>query len=396
MKIQFDARRLSPAQRAIVTCSAAVFGALACIVYFFVVRGNYEASAVLKFETSMAEYRRLASVAFSEEAFAAWAALQKGSDAEAVETLRWVFASPSRTQQRISPYFRVTKRDLREVPDLERSFRELRNEFGKDEELRTAQLLGIQLEFEGRAESAAVERLRLAARYLLDMALWNAASEYVRSNVRRSVVEVQRLQNELLKKTFETEQLNQKVAELKRLNARYPASNKIAERQLLSVAGEGKTNLFLSPLAQVVGAESELVELRRTVTRTERELEQAKVAVAFFERALERVSTLSSGLVLLQDLQTLRDQVAAEFRAHTSDAVREQINQIGTTLAEYRVVYIDQPPFLSGHQVATFRVMTFPKAAAIGALVGALIGLLVLFAPAALAWLRSEPQTTPA
>lgn len=396
MRIQFDARRLSSMRRALLILGAAILGALSCIVYAFVFRGGYEASAVLKLDVNIAEYRRLSAVAFSEQAFGEWVSRQQGTDPTAASTLRWVFGNPARTQQRIGPYFRLTKRDLRDVPNWERELRETVDEKVTGQEGRSGQLLGIQLEFEGRDAAEAVAAVALAARYLRDMALWTTVGEYVRANVRRLRGEVQRLQNELLMKKFEAEQLGQKIADLRRLSARYPASNRIGERQLLSIAGEDKANLFLAPLAQIVGAESELLELRRTVARTERDLEQAKVAAAFHERALGILASASPGISVLEGLERLRDKVAAEFQAQTSGAVEQQINQIGATLAEYRLTYVDQPPFLSGRHIATFRVLTLPQAAAIGALLGALVGLVGLFAPAALAWLRSEPQKTSA
>lgn len=396
MKVQFDVRRLPPVQRVMLVCGAAVLGSLAFIAYFFVGSGNYEASAVLKLDVSIAEFRRLSTVAFSEEAFGEWAARQPSPDPNAVAALRWVFASSSRTQQRVSPYFRVTRRDLRDVPNRERELREVVEEAVKGAQGGSGKLLGIQLEFEGRTAKDAVETVALVARYLRDVALWDATGEFVRTNALRSVGDVQRLQNELLLKKFDAEQLSQKVADLQRLSARYPASNRIGERQVMLLAGEGKASLYLSPLAQIVGAESELLELRRTVAHAERELERAKVAAAFFERALGIVSSFSSGVAVLHELETLRDRVAAEFRAQASDAVNEQLNQIGATLAEYRVLYVEQPPFLSGHHIATFRVLTLPKAAAIGAVLGAVIGLAVLFVPAVMAWLRNNPQTTSA
>ena len=56
-----------------------LLGGAGFLFYFLTVRGNYEASAVLKYETSVAGYRRLASVAFSPEGFSAWAAAERGA-----------------------------------------------------------------------------------------------------------------------------------------------------------------------------------------------------------------------------------------------------------------------------------------------------------------------------
>lgn len=359
--------------------AAAIAGAVACVAYVYQVRGNYEATAIVKYETSMAGFRRLANVAFTQDGFAAWADSRGNADGAVVAELRRVLADPALTQQAITPFFRVTKRDLRDMPPT------------KEEELTLTQLLGVELQFRARRPEAAAGLVKLAGTYLRDVALWDQASEYVRFYLKRYTNDVNRLQNELLRRAFETAQLNTKVEELRRLSARYPESNRMGDRQLLPVNGEGKTNYYLPPLAQIVGAESELVELRRTVARLERELEQARVAAAFFERAIERVGQPVSGVGLLQDLVSLREKVAGEFKAAESDAVRELVNQIGLVLSEYRIVFVGQPLFVSGDQIVVNRILSPAKAGVIGAVVGALLALLALTGPYLLAWLRSDP-----
>lgn len=358
---------------------AALAGAVTCVAYVFQVRGNYEATAIVKYETGMAGFRRLANVAFTQDGFAAWAESRGNVDGAIVAELRRVLADPALTQQAITPFFRVTKRDLRDMPPT------------KEEELTLTQLLGVELQFRARRPEAAAELVKLAGAYLRDVALWDQASEYVRFYLKRYTNDANRLQNELLRRAFETAQLNTKVEELRRLSARYPESNRMGDRQLLPVNGEGKTNYYLPPLAQIVGAESELVELRRTVVRLERELEQARVAVAFFERAIDRVGQPVSGVGLLQDLVSLREKVAAEFKAAESGAVREVVDQIGLVLSEYRIVFVGQPLFVSGDQIVVNRILSPAKAGVIGAVLGALLALLALTGPRWLAWLRSDP-----
>ena len=361
--------------------AGAVVGAAGLLTYFLLVHGNYEASAVMKYETSVAGYRRLANIAFSQEGFNAWIAMRKlGGDSAAVAELRRILGDSALTQHSIAPFFRVTKRDLRDMPPV------------KEEEQLMTQLLGVELKFNAMVASDASEILKLGATYLRDLALWDQASELVRSNLRTYATEVPRLESELLGGAFDAEQLRTRVTQLKKISAEYPESARLGDRQLLPVGDQlGRTNFFLSPLAQIVGAESELVDLRIKMESQQRELQQARVAAAFYQRAIELVGEPSSGLQLLTALESLRDKVASEFNASGSESTRQIISQISSPLSELRVVMVNQPLFLTGDQVGVARVISPVKATLLGAAIGALLVLLGFVAPRLFAWLRVDP-----
>ena len=368
-------------RRVALVAAGAIVGAAGLLGYFLLVHGNYEASAVMKYETSAAGYRRLANIAFSQEGFNAWIAMRKtGVDSAAAAELRRILGESALTQQSIAPFFRVTKRDLRDMPPM------------KEEEQLLTQLLGVELRFAAMAPAEASGVVKLGASYLRDLALWDQASELVRSNLRKYSVELPRLESELLRGRFESDQLRTRVAQLKKISAEYPESSKLGDRQLLPVGEDARTNFFLPPLVQIVGAESELIDLRVKMEGQQRELEQTRVAATYYQRAIELVGEPSSGLQLLIALEALRDKVAGEFNASGSESIRQIVNQISGPLSELRVVLVNQPLFLTGDQVAVARVISPLKAALLGAAIGALLVLLAFVAPRLFAWLRVDPS----
>lgn len=376
--LQQQAARWLTVRRIMVIGGAAVFGALLSLAYFLLLRGNYQASAVLKFEAGMAEYRRLLSVALSESGFRGWASQQENVSPELLTSFVRLVSDAGRIQGSIAPFYRVTRRDVRDIANPT-----------KDDPTSTP-LMGVQLQFVARSPEQAAALTKLAAHYLRDTALWDAANDYVRRYQREYPVRVQRLEAELLRKSFEVSQLNAKLDELRRLNARYPQSNRLAEQQVLSV-GRESNHLFLAPLAQLVGTEAQLVDLRRTMTRLQRELEQARVAATFFDGALERIGSLKTGVTLLQELESLHGQVARSFKADQSEAVREILNEIAQSLTAMRISFVSQPPFLTADQVVVVRTISPFRAGTIGLVIGALSCIAALTAPMLIAWLRQTP-----
>lgn len=367
--------------RAALTSAVALLGAISSLGYFQLWRGSYEASAVLKFEVGVIQFRRLWNIAISEAAFRRWQSEQQNIDLDAADTLAEILAGTSSAQRSIAPFFRVTKRDLRDVP----------TSATPDEQ--QAQLLGIRLVFVARTPERASAVVELAGEYLRDVALWDALAELVRGNQKTYTGRALQLEADLLRKTFAMQQLTDKLQELRSLSSRYPGANRLGEQQLTIVGGE-KNHVFLSPLMQLVGTESQLVELRRDMATVQRELRQARVAQTFFSRALERMGSSVAGANLLRQLESVYTETAAEFNAERSDEVREIMKQIERFLFEYRITFVEQPPYLSGDRIAVSRPVGPGFATLIGALVGALIGIAVAMGPALLAWLRSDTETS--
>lgn len=367
--------------RAVLIGATAFIGAIASLGYFQLWRGSYEASAVLKFEVGVTDFRRLGNVAISEAAFRRWQSEQQNIDLEAADALAEILAGTNSAQRNIAPFFRVTKRDLRDVPTVAT----------QDEQ--QSHLLGIKLVFVARTPERATALVKLAGDYLRDIALWDALAEFVRSNQKTYTGRALQLEADLLRKSFAMQQLTGKLQELRSLSSRYPGSNRLGEQQLVTVGGE-KNHVFLSPLMQLVGTESQIVELRRDMATVQRELRQARVAQTFFSRALERMGSSGAGVKLLRQLESVYSETAAEFNAESSDEVREIMKQIERFLSEYRITFVEQPPYLSGDRIAVSRPVGPGFATLIGALVGALIGIAVAMGPVLLAWLRSDTETS--
>jgi hypothetical protein len=112
---------------------------------------------------------------------------------------------------------------------------------------------------------------------------------------------------DVLRAELDIDLYSRRVDDMKSMLTRYPDAARMDSRQVVSISQSDGGERYLSPLAQLVGAESAISQRREMIRRWQRELKQKKLLAEFYEQAedlLDREVGVSKLLVELKALAT--------------------------------------------------------------------------------------------
>jgi hypothetical protein len=361
----------------VVLCAVFVGCAFAYVV---LARGNHQAMALLRYEQPMASYRRVLPQLCIEQSFARWSSMQSAADAEAVRRLQRVFASPDTVQRFVSPFFRLTRRDVRDVVAAT-----------KQQEGEAFDLSGLELTAFADSPKTAAAMVALGAAFIRDVALRDALLSYSTRGRATAQESYRLIENEAIARRFEVRQLELKRAELQRVQRLYPDSAQFNQRQLLSTSGDGSR--FLPPLVQLVGVESELIDKQRELARLERAARQNKLLEDFYTSAVHALEQTPGGVGSLAALESLRQQQSAKQAVVDDDALKEVDNRIHIALSALRDSYVSGPVFISGDAITTGPRVRPSVLVIVSVLAAVAVWLLLRFGTRTLDWLKDGTRT---
>ena len=192
------------------------------------------------------------------------------------------------------------------VPVLPFSRRD-QKEFGDIKDASATTMLGLELTTDARTESVAQDMVNLLASYYINAVV----RERIRAWTLAGKVDSQSLEKgvraDILRAELDIDLYGRRVDDMKAILARYPDAARMDSRQVVSVNQAEGGERYLSPLAQLVGAESAISQRREMIRRWQRELKQKTILAQFYASAdalLEREIEVTSLLVELKALAT--------------------------------------------------------------------------------------------
>ena len=240
---------------------------------------RYKTEGVLSMEMGTTEYKRFAEPANDASTLRQFADLipPGGLDGKGLAQLAAVVAQG----QWHKPVPRVSKADAKELPDIllqmeqdrEKAPEEVRkNTTDEVRKLTVPAYLGLRLTHTASDPVEAANVAGWLGGYVKDV----AAREAMRDQVARWKAEnwqfSDRARERKLKHEFTIEQAQTRAAAFRKIVANYPESVRREGSQVVDVRKDSEK--FISPQAQLVGAESEIIEIRQKVRKLDRELEQ--------------------------------------------------------------------------------------------------------------------------
>ena len=311
---------------------------------------RYKSEGVLNMDMGTSEYKRfteLANDASSARQFlAAFPPPQMhnaGVDAlmKAVVKGEWHKALP-----------KVSKADAKEIPD---AVLQMERDGEKEKEKEKAQgkngVKGLKdntVYFGLRLTHTASDRLEAA-----EMTTWLggyfkevATREAVREQVSRWAAENRQFSDraleQKLKYEFDIEQAKNRALALKKIVAQYPETTVRESRQVIDVRKDNEK--FMSPLAQLVAAESELIEIGEKTKKLDREIEQQAFAGGLLKEAELALKQSRSGTESVGKLAA----VIADFSKKVkTDAEREKLLALAADLSQISARFISQAQFIA-------------------------------------------------
>lgn len=339
---------------------------------------RYKSEGVLSMEMGTAEYKRFAEAATDANTVRQFAALSlpPGVDSHGFDQL----VSEVTKGAWLKPVPKVSKADAKELPDF---LLQLEQEREKALQLGKAQQLGAAMDMERKATVYLGLRLTHTAAdpdesakgatwlgaYFKDV----ATRETVREQVSRWTAENRQFSDRAverkLKYQFDIEQAQIRATSLKKLVASYPDAARRESQQVVDVRKDNEK--FMSPMAQLVGAESEIIDIREKIQRLDREMEQqafAKAMVADAEVALNEAHSGSESVVKLSEM------IVRFSKLVKTEAEREKLSSLAADVSQISARFLVQAQFVAKPSVPTRPES--PRPLMVMALAGLLAGLL--------------------
>ena len=177
-----------------------------------------------------------------------------------------------------------------------------------------------------------------------------ATREAVRDQVFRWAAESRQFSDRALERKlkyeFEIEQAQTRSTALKKVLASYPESARREAQQVVDVRKDNEK--FMSPLAQLIGAESEIIEINEKLKKLDREIEQQTFVKALVVDAQVVISQARSGSESVVKLSSVVTDFSKKIK---TEAEREKLLSIAADLSQISARFLSQAQFVANPSV---------------------------------------------
>lgn len=333
------------AKKFIAVLMAAVVGASVGAMLGYGPLLRYKAEGVLSMDMGTTEYKRFTELANDVETFGKFAALQppSGIDAKRLSAL----SKSVEDGKWHKPVPRVSKADAKDLPDIlvqmeQDRVKALDKSFDEKRKVTVPAYLGLKLTGTGADPVEAAVFATWLGAYAMDVATHEAVRDQVSQWKAENWKFSDRAREQRLKYEFTIEQAATRAAALKTVVASYPESARREGSQVVDVRKDNEK--FISPQAQLVGAESEIIEIRQKIKRLDRELEQqafTETLIGDVQTALKQARSGSESVIGLSGVLTQYDKKVK------SDAEREKLLSLAADLSQISGRFLTQAQFIS-------------------------------------------------
>lgn len=190
------------------------------------------------------------------------------------------------------------------VPILPFSRRD-QKEFGDIKDASATSMLGLELNADARTESIARDMLDILASYYINAVVRERMRAWILAGRVDSQSQEKGVRADVLRAELDIDLYSRRVDDMKAMLTRYPDAARMDSRQVVSISQSDGGERYLSPLAQLVGAESAISQRREMIRRWQRELKQKKLLAEFYEQAEDLLDREVGISKLLAELKAL-------------------------------------------------------------------------------------------
>lgn len=277
---------------------------------------KYEANALLQVYNEgvdLPTFKRVFASYASADEFKAF--LDAAGSARSAAESRLVLQAESASfwSKAVSPVFPLTKKDQRESAGLK--------------ETATNTLLGIDLTTDARSTKLSAEMISVLARYVTNAIMRERIREWILAGKAHAANIAKAAPGDIMRTEFDIELLERRIADTKKILARYPNVTRADGRLMISPSEVNGGDRFLSPLAQLIGLETEISKKQALVRRFQRNLEQQRLFATFFAEA----EKLFDGIVTVGKLLPALRQLATKTLA-TADGSQAWVKEVEASI----------------------------------------------------------------
>lgn len=349
---------------------------------------RYKSEGVLSMEIGTAEYKRFAELAVDGHTVQQYVGVVPPPGLEPSQVEKLVRDMPR--GEWLMPVPKVSKVDAKQLPDILLQIEQEREKLllsKEGKEGKASVYLGVQLSYAAPDPHQAAGVAGWLGAYFKDV----ATRETVRDQVSRWAADNRQFSDRALERKlkyeFDIEQAQNRVAALKKVMSSYPDVARRENQQVVDVRKDNEK--FMSPVAQLVGAESEMIDIREKLQRLDREMEQQAFAKALITDAQAALGQARSGS---ESVLKLADVIVRFSKETNTEAQREKLSSLAADMSSISARFLSQAQFIAQPSVPSRPER--PRPLMVIALVAVLAGVLaVLWAwRDALVQLLREPQ----
>ena len=367
-------------KKMIVVLAAAMAGAGIGAVLGYGPLLRYKTEGVLSMEMGTAEYKRFAELANDSTTVTQFIGASPPPDIKGAN-IDGLVRNVTRGEWH-KPVPKVSKADAKELPDILLQLEQEREKTPQrdrpqERERRTPVwvYLGLRLTHSAADPVEAASVAAWLGAYFKDV----ATREAVREQVSRWSAENRQFSDRALERKlayeFDIQQAQTRAKALKTIVASYPDTARRDSQQVVDVRKDNEK--FMSPLAQLVGAESEIIEIRERVQKLDREIEQQTFVKALVADAESAVGKARSGGESVLNLSAVITEFSKKVR---TEAEREKLLSLAADLSQISARFLSQAQFVARPSVPTQPERPKPlMVIALGGLFAALLALAYLW-----------------
>jgi hypothetical protein len=284
------------------------------------------------FLVTVQDFKKYSSRFENYQEFLRFAGMSGKLDEGELSRLKKEITSFRKLSKKFKEVYALSKDDLKDV--------------GKSLEDEKNFISGVKLEMEGRSPSTALKYVQIFGEYIGFSSFHEKLFDYVTSHLNKFQSLRGRYDNYILRNRSLLARLNQQSARLKALEKKYPRSRNVQSQMVVDT--EANSQRYISPLAQIVGAESRIVDVENLLEIFASEKRKAELFTQYFDGLRSVMEESAEGGERL--LEKISSYKASFFQARDMDdlEIKEVFNSITTDIGRFHVLFSKTLRFISG------------------------------------------------
>jgi hypothetical protein len=340
---------------------------------------KYKSEGVLAMEMGTAEYKRFSELANDTTTVMQYMAVSPPPDVKDNEIDRL-----TRTVARgewHKPIPKVSKADTKELPDILLQMEQERDKGVDDPRAPPRERKPVTVYLGLRLTHTAPDAQQVAnvASWLGDYFKDVATREAVREQVSRWKAENRQFSDRALERKlrfeFDIQQAQTRATALKAVLAAYPEAAKRDSQQVVDIRKDNER--FMSPMSQLVGAESEIIDIRERLQKLDREIEQQSFVKSLVLEADAAANKAQSGNDSVRQLSSVITDASKRVK---TEAEREKLLSLAADLSQITARFLSQAQFVAKPSVPTLPERPTPlMLTALGAVLAVLLAAIFMW-----------------
>ena len=345
---------------------------------------RYKTEGVLSMEMGTAEYKRFSELANDATTARQYVSVFPPPDLKGVEMERLIKTVATGGWHKPIP--KISRADAKELPDVllqleqereRNSERDAKDGREMDKRSPVTVYLGLRLTHTAPEPQQVANVASWLGDYFKDV----ATREAVREQVSRWKAENRRFSDRALERKlkfeFDIQQAQTRATALKIIVAAYPDAARRDSQQVVDVRKDNEK--FMSPMSQLVGAESEVIDIRERLQKLDREIEQQTFVKSLVLEADTAANNAQSGNDSVRQLSGVITEASKKVK---TEAEREKLLSLAADLSQISARFLSQAQFVAKPSIPSLPERPTPL------MVSLLVALLAAILAALFLWRR--------